>query len=145
MQRTKAELIAQNSNLIYQNSNEAITGAILNSHLRDFIDSFSVEFSQTGEAFTINQYHTYIVPDNTNLNCVITLTPSNEVNVFVNGIKYKVGSTDSAPFFFKSSLGQIRDNDAIEAGDILNYNPLGTNFYIDTADYITINYITSAI
>lgn len=45
--KTKAELHIQNDNWITTNNNEEITGAILNSHLGDIIDSYENIFDQT--------------------------------------------------------------------------------------------------
>lgn len=143
--KTRAELTAQNDNLIKLNGNEEITGTILNGHLKDFIDSFKIDTGSTGGGVILYS-KTITTPTiiSTNTGVTISNTPLYQVTVRINGISHQIGINANNKFYFKDPTGTIvRNYNEIMVGDYLHYNSTALGYTLDSNDEITITYITS--
>jgi len=140
--KTKAQLISQNDNLITTNDNEEITGAVLNGHLKDFIDSFRIE-STTGDSdFTLKSVELTANPSGTSLQVNIPDTPVYDVQIFVNGERFIIGESASDKFYFKDSTDTIvRTLGNIVQSDILHYNSTALTYTLDNTDKIILAYL----
>jgi len=140
-QKTKAELTTQNNNLITTNSNEEITGAVLNGHLKDFIDSFIVDDGTTEGDYVVKSYKfSSVSPTGGNTNIAIPETPVYEVEIYLNGERFYQGETESDAFYFKDGA-LVRLKGDVIAADQLYYNSTTLGYTIDTSDSIILTFL----
>lgn len=143
MQKTYNENISQINNLIYQNSNQAILGSIMNTVLIDLVDS--VTFKSVSEITNTTQVtETYTSPsvsgDYTGI--YINYKSKGVPSVYINGIKDIIGNQNTFPFYFVDSNDIIKDTTNIQSGDRLFYNSSQLGFVLDSTYTIQITYIT---
>lgn len=141
MNRTKTELKIKLDNLVKPNDNNEITAVITNDILTDFLDSLQSESGVTNAAvFTVNQVTTSPNIVSTNTNIVNIYQPKGEISIFINGIKYQIGSSMIDSFcFIKDGINQDKNN--ILSNSTLYYNSSALGFTLDINDIIELNYI----
>ena len=139
--RTKTELKIKLDNLVKINDNNEITAVITNDILTDFIDSLQSESGVTNAAvFTVNQVTTSPNISSNNTNVINIYQPKGEISIFINGIKYQIGSNTSDQFYFVKD-GITQDKTNILSNSTLYYNSTTLGFTLDTNDVIELNYI----
>lgn len=142
--KTKDQLITQNNNLIKANANEEITGSILNTHLKDFIDSFQIESGFTSDfSIEVTETTPTISGSSTSILLLYNVIPFMAVNV--NGETFKVGNSDISKFYITDPTGlTVRDYDEMLAGDELRYNAAELEYTLENTDVITLTYLRQA-
>lgn len=141
--KTKEQLLIQNDAVITTNNNEEITGAVLNQHLKDIIDSVKIDEGATSKGSVLNVGYSYsnITMQGTSTGITISTTPLGAVNVLINGIALEVGINKES--YFKSATNIIRGSNNIQFGDTLHLDIDKLGYSIDAAHTISINYLIS--
>jgi len=147
-QKTRTELKIQNAQWIKPNGIEAITGGLLGTHLDDFLDSVDFIIDEIApNVYLVTQKFTNPTIVGNNTTCTILYTPSNDISVFINGLKYPVGYTNMSEFYFVDSgdLTTVKTKGTVAFPDTLFYNSAILEFTLASTDIIEIQYITNNI